>query len=162
MFLFSSEVSAGKCDQYRFSDGYTLQAKVNYNVEPEPAPTTRTRNTSSAPTSPTQPGPAPISTHLAVATSGPTVPDLAPYAFANPSGPTPASPSSKTADVSAATPATPPLSPPSYSQLFPHISAAEGEALVNNLKMFTEQSFPGSTLMEEHQVRYIYTVMLIS
>jgi ABC-type multidrug transport system ATPase subunit len=140
----------------KFSDGYTLQAKVNYYVEPEPAPTTRTRNTSSAPTSPTNPGPAPISTHLAVATSGPTVPDPAPHASANPSGATPASPSSKTADISSATPASPPLSPPSYSELFPHISTAEGEAFVNNLKMFTKQTFPGSTLLEEHQGSVTY------
>ena len=113
------------------------------------------RKTSSAPSSPTHPtSPTfPATTPLAsgYAPAGPTFPDptLTP-------ADTPASPSSKTpADIGAAVPS----SPPPYSEELPHISPDQGQALVSNLKSFIEDSFPGSSMMEEHQV-YIYMYLI--
>ena len=93
----------------RFSDGYTLQAKVNAPppVEP-PHPTSPTRRWSSK--SPT-------------ARSPPTSPSVT-------GSPTPL---------------------PSDMPLPQDV----GAALVDGLKAFIQQTFPGSALVEEHQASYI-------
>ena len=93
----------------RFSDGYTLQAKVNAPPPVEPPP----------PTSPTKRGLSKSPT----ARSPPTSPAV--------TGSPPPLPSD--------------VSPPQDM----------GAALVDELKVFIQQTFPGSALVEEHQASYI-------
>ena len=113
---------------------------MNYNAGPAsavPAPA------AAATQPPTQPGPAPLSpTQIGPAPSSPT--QIGPALI----GPAPSS-SIEPAPIPAS-----PANPPAYSELF-SVSSPEGDALVYNMKVFIEQSFPNSLLAEEHQVQHI-------